>query len=477
MIDKAQAKQEGILIEDFTIKVSPDDMFLYIEIDPKDTALIENLKKNWEKIKTYLKENKISGVLDDPDFVDNMLIVARGTPPKNPIPERIEIFEKFLPILQRDENLEKKCREASEEELEDLRDLCQSVICAKKEEAIGRWFPSIPGVPGVNIWGDPIAPPPLSEKPTFTLGNNLYIDEKDNLIKAKESGVVVIEKGVIEIYPEYTIKGDIDFSTGNVYFTGKKLTIEGDVKFGFKVICEGELELKGATENKVYIEVKGSFLCHGIVRGEETKVKIKGDAEINAVEFAKLEIEGNLTIKNFLIFSDCIIYGNLNATTGKGIIYGGEVKCAGNIEVKILGNETNTSTKVFAGYNPKLLEPYKKALKDELTLKETIERLEQGIRLGKKMKKYGALSEQKEKILLKLQEEAEKCYRALEKLKENINNLKKLIAEYKSKTIRILDKVYAGVTLGITDITFTLNEEKRGPVTFYLEADRPKFKD
>jgi hypothetical protein len=103
MIDKAQAKQEGILIEDFTIKVSPDDMFLYIEIDPKDTALIENLKKNWEKIKTYLKENKISGVLDDPDFVDNMLIVARGTPPKNPIPERIEIFEKFLPILQRDE--------------------------------------------------------------------------------------------------------------------------------------------------------------------------------------------------------------------------------------------------------------------------------------------------------------------------------------------------------------------------------------
>lgn len=477
MIDRTQAKQEGILIEDFIIKVSPDDMFLYIEIDPKDTALIENLKKNWEKIKTYLKENKISGVLDDPDFVDNMLIVARGTPPKNPIPERIEIFEKFLSILQRDENLEKKCREASEEELEDLRDLCQSVICAKKEEAIGRWFPSIPGVPGVNIWRDPIEPPPLSEKPDFTLGNNLYIDEKTNLIKAKESGVVVVEKDVIEIYPEYTIKGDIDFSTGNVYFTGKKLTIEGDVKFGFKVICEGELELKGATENKVYIEVKGPFLCHGIVRGEETRVKVKGDAEINAVEFAKLEIEGNLIIKNFLIFSDCIIYGNLNATTGKGIIYGGEVKCAGNIEVKILGNETHTSTKVFAGYNPELLEPYKKALKDELTLKETIERLEQGIRLGKKMKKYGALSEQKEKILLKLQEEADKCYRALERLKENINNLKKLIAEYKSKTIRILDKAYAGVTLGITDITFTLNEEKRGPVTFYLEADRPKFKE
>jgi len=476
MIDRAQAKQEGILIEDFVIKVSPDDMYLYLEIDPKDISLINALREKWKKIKTHLRENKIFGILDDPDFVDNMLIIAKGVPPKNPIPEKIEIFEKFMRVLQKDSNLKKICEEVSEEEAEDLRDLCQSIVCAKKDEVIGRWFPSIPGVPGVNIWGDPIEPPPLSEKPPFTLGKNLFIDEKDNLIKAKVSGVVLVEKNVIEVYPEYTLKGDVDFSTGNVYFTGKKLTIQGDIKFGFKVICEGELELQGATENKVYIEVNGTFICQGIVRGEDTTVKVKGYAEIKAVEFAKLEIEGNLTITNYLIFSKCTVYGNLTVTSGKGIIYGGEVKCSGNIEVKILGNETHTPTKVFAGYNPELMEPYKKALKEEMTIKETLEKLEQGIKLGKKLKKYGTLSEEKEKILLKLQEEAEKCYRHLEKIKENLNNLKILIAEYKSKTIRILDKVYAGVTLGITDITYTLNEDKTGPVTFYLEADKPSFK-
>jgi Protein of unknown function (DUF342). len=51
------------------------------------------------------------------------------------------------------------------------------------------------------------------------------------LIKAKESGVVVIEKDIIEIYPEYTLKGDVDFSIGNIYFTGKKIIIQGDIKF------------------------------------------------------------------------------------------------------------------------------------------------------------------------------------------------------------------------------------------------------
>lgn len=477
MIDKIQAKQEGIFIDEFLIKVSPDEMFLYLEVDPKDPTLISFLKEKWENIRNTLKENKIVGILEDPDFVDNMLIVAKGIPPKNPIPEKIELFEKFLTLLRKKEDLEEKCKELSEEEAEDLRDLCQSIISVKKEEAIGRWFPSIPGTPGVNVWGDPINPPPLSEKPAFTLGNNLYIDEKDNLIKAKESGVVVIEKDVIEIYPEYILKGDIDFSTGNVYFYGKKFTIQGDIKFGFKVICEGELELQGTTENKVYIDVKGPFVCQGIIRGEETKVKVKGNSQIKAVEFATLEIEGNLTITNYLIFSNCIVYGNITATSGKGIIYGGKVRCSGNIEAKIIGNESHTPTKVFAGYNPELIEPYKRALKEEIKIKEALEKLEQGIKLGKKLKKYGKLSEQKEKILLKLEEEAEKCYKALENLKEKINNLRKLIAEYKSKTIRILDRVFTGVTLGITDVTYTLNEDKSGPVTFYLEADKPSFKN
>jgi hypothetical protein len=51
-----------------------------------------------------------------------------------------------------------------------------------------------------------------------------------------------------------------------------------------------------------------------------------------------------------------------------------------------LGNDSHTPTKIFAGYNPELIEPYKKALKEEMKLKEVLERLEQGIKLGKKLK-------------------------------------------------------------------------------------------
>ena len=49
MIDRAQAKQEGIVIDEFIIKVSPDDMYLYLEIDPKNPALIDSLKEKGGK--------------------------------------------------------------------------------------------------------------------------------------------------------------------------------------------------------------------------------------------------------------------------------------------------------------------------------------------------------------------------------------------------------------------------------------------
>ena len=192
MIDRAQAKQEGIIIDEFIIKVSPDDMYLYLEIDPKNPTLIDSLKEKWEKIRTELEKNKILGILEEPEFINSMLIVAKGTPPKDPIPEKIELFDKFLPLFQRDKDLETKCKDVSDEMAEDLRDLCQSIICAEKEEVIGRWYPPIPGTTGMNIWGDSIEHPPLPEKPSFIHGNNLYIDEKDNLIKAKENGVVIV---------------------------------------------------------------------------------------------------------------------------------------------------------------------------------------------------------------------------------------------------------------------------------------------
>ena len=90
----------------------------------------------------------------------------------------------------------------------------------------------------------------------------------------------------------------------------------------------------------------------------------------------------------------------------------------GNIEVKILGNEAQTTTKVLAGYNPWLIEPYLKLVQEKSLLKESLEKLSHGIMLGEKLKKEGCLTPEKEKIWLKIREEYDKLTQQLQNTKE-----------------------------------------------------------
>ncbi|MCX7872833.1 MAG: FapA family protein [Caldimicrobium sp.] len=468
-IDRKEAKEIGILFKEYVFKVSPDDYYLYIESPKISREQYEKFLEDWPIIKDFLQSQGIKFLLDFPKEINGSLVIAQGHPPKEGSPESIKLLPKFERII---------CSSMENEpnlQCEDLRERFQRIICAEAEEAVAQWFPSIPPTPGVNIWGDPIEPPVLKEKKTFELGSNVYLDEKDNFIKAKRAGVLTYTGGKLEILPEFTLKGNVDYFTGNVHFIGDKLIIQGDIKFGFTVTCKGNLELKGCTENKTRVEVEGFFHCDGIIRGEETTIIIKGDAYIRGVEFAKLVINGNLTVRDYLVFSDTFVNGNLIATEGKGIIYGGVVKVTGNINAKIIGYVAQTKTEIMAGYKPEIVKEYLHLIKKEITFKETLKRILYGIDLANKLKKENRLTKEKEKILEKLFREKEKIEKNLGEVLEKTKLFKDNLRELRKATIKVLNRVYPNVILGIADRTYTSNEEIAGPVTFYLEEAEIKI--
>jgi len=468
MLDKERVKQQGIWISEFLIRATKDEMLLYVEVDPEDKGAIEVLKEKWEEVKKELKEKGFYGVLEEPEIIQEKVVVAKGKLPRTPLPERVELYEKFLPLLKKNVIEEEKEPEGEKDKV-DLREGSQKIICAEKDEGIGRWYPEIPGEDGKNVFGEEIKAPRLKEERKIEFGEGIYIDD-DNVIRAKESGVVQIKADKLEVYPEYEIRGDVDFSVGNVNFIGKKLVIEGDIKFGFRVVVKGELELKGGTENKVYIEVDGGFKCEGIIRGEDTLVKVKGKAEVKGVEFASLEVDGELVVNSYLIFCDAKVKGFVKVVEGKGMIYGGCVKSSEDIEVKILGNESHTPTKVFAGYQPEIIEGYLKFVHERLLIDETLKKLKKGLELGKRLKKEGKLTKEKEKILEKIEEQLKIYDFRLEEIEENLKELRKKVAILKTKAIKVLERVYPGVSVGITDVVYVIPEEKQGPLKFYLEA-------
>ena len=58
----------------------------------------------------------------------------------------------------------------------------------------------------------------------------------------------------------------------------------------------------------------------------------------------------------------------------------------------------------------------------------------------------------------------------LEEIEENLKELRKKVAILKAKAIKVLERVYPGVSVGITDVVYVIPEEKQGPLKFYLEA-------
>ncbi len=465
IVDRREAKEVGIICCEFLFKVSSDDLYVYLEDPLLDEEVKKKFEENWKDIKECLRKNGIQLVLDQPEVIDGKVIVAKAKLPKEGLPERIEFLPKFLKLFAKLEELP----EVSEEEAEDLREKFQKIICATQGEPIAKWHPSIPPTPGLNIWGDVIDPPPLKEEKSFELGENVFLDEKENLIRAKIAGVVVYDKGKIEILPEYVLKGDVDFSVGNIHFIGEKLIIQGDIKYGFKVECKGVLELKGSTENKVTLKVEGKLFCDGILRGEDTNVEVIGEAYLKGAEHCKLNVEGVLFVKDYLVFTQTKVKGNLEVLEGKGLIYGGKVCASGDIKAKILGNPAQTKTEISAGYLPEIVENYLKKLEEEEIYKETLNKILRGIELAEKIKKEGRFSEKHEKILKKLIEEKNKIKTKLETLKETLKGYRENLKDLRTRTVKVLQKVYPNVIIQIADVTYTVSNEISGPVEFYLE--------
>lgn len=473
MLDRSKLKKEGIVIDNYKFKFTEDETILFLETLPPTPAEKRDFIKKYPEIRDSLLKRGIRFVLDEPEIVDNKLIVAKGQRPKEGKPERIEFIPKYSRYTKF-KDAEKKPALITEES-KDLREQIQKILCVETDEVIAKWYPAILPVPGVNVWGEQVEPPPLQNEKTFELGENVYLDETTKEIKAKTDGVLVVEKGKINVLPEFTLKGDVDYSTGNIHFKGKKLTIIGDIRFGFKVHCKGDLEIKGCTENKVSIEVNGNLYVDGVIRGEETKVVVEGDAKIKGVEFAKLSVRGNLHIKDYLLFSETAVDGELYSTEGKGIVYGGKICVSGNVFLKIAGHPAQTKTEIFAGYRPEVVEKYLILSEKELILRETLTKILHGLELSKKLKSEGRLTPEKEKIVEKLEIEKIKIS---EKLTEIGNKLKLLLQELdrlRSSKIKIIQKIYPNVILGIAELRYTTASEITGPVTFYVDNTEIKY--
>ncbi len=203
------------------------------------------------------------------------------------------------------------------------------------------------GSVGIDVFGKKVQPKQGRTVNMFT-GPTVKRAEGENEIRleAAEDGDLRIGKASIEIIKEHVIHEDIDFSDGELEFAGS-LRVTGDIKGSCRLKIKHDVFVQGSVEDAEIIAggnvtVKGSFVGRG-----DGLIRAGGDVVVNVVLNQMIETRGSLTIGKesvnaHLIASDSIL--GVNA-----IIMGGTVAAGEKIEVKTLGGELYSTTKVKLG--------------------------------------------------------------------------------------------------------------------------------
>ncbi len=417
----------------FLVKISDDELEAWLEPLEEGVSLHPT---EYPKIKEELIRLGLHGVLDEPLYKLNRIIVAQGKHPRKGADGRIEYLI----------DLSSGPKEISPYRI-DWREV-NRIISVPKGTIIAKVFPPEPGEPGITVWGRVIPAIPGKEI-SIKCSSGLKFDRDKGIIIAEESGCLRFERNRLTLDPYYTLEGDVDWNTGNINFFGKKLIIKGSIKRGFKITAEGDVEIHKNVENDTFIKVKGNLTILGLICGENIRIEVEGNATLKTVEYAKLRIKGNLTILDYLLQVKALIAGMLTVLSEKGSIIGGELFIEGSAQVNTLGNEAFIPTHIRVGYSYRIAEQIEN-LKEELDkLDEITDKLKALLLKGIQLAKKGSLKKEQKQILYKVHKSLREKIEEMAEIQEKIKELQEQFETNIIHTLQVFKEVYPNVKVGI----------------------------
>jgi uncharacterized protein len=342
------------------------------------------------------------------------------------------------------------------------------VVAVPKGKELVRLKPPEPGKPGTTIFGEEI-PYREGSPAVLPVGPNTGPDPENGAsLIALIDGIVRYTGGCVEVTEGYVIKGDVDFSTGNIKYD-KSVIINGDLKAGFSVECGGDLQVSGLIEDCT-VNVGGNVLCkHGFIGQGKGVIDAKGNVNIGFILNQTVKSRKNVNVAREAI--NCTIYARQSITIhGNPLsIAGGTLVAREAISVYTVGNHSGVHTDLEVGLDFALLEDLKKNddLMLDISLKhrkltDSIKKYQHLIKLGKKLPPNEEILHNKVKI-------------AIAKIEEQMNLLerrKKIIEvkmhELENAHIKIEHAGMPGTCFKIGDLRHFCKDEVIGPKTVRL---------
>ncbi|MGI6751263.1 MAG: DUF342 domain-containing protein [Anaerovoracaceae bacterium] len=320
------------------VSASDDGMTGYVKlvrenedaIPATKEQILETLKNN--KVIYGVRESTVEKLAGRPIY--NIRIeVAKGNPPTLGMDGRIDFFVKpdseYRPEIDVEGTVDYK-----------NLDYFQMV---EADQVLAEIIKETEGSEGTNIYGATVPTRPGRPAPS-PLGKNTRFSEDGSKLLSNCDGVVRFVRDSIDVNDILRINGDVGQATGNINFAGD-VSIGGDVSSGFTVKSGGNIIVQGVVENS-FIEATGNVhISNGINGGGESDIKVGGNLKCKYIEYAKLEVQGNINA-DYIIDSDITCYGDIELSGRRELIVGGETKILGNLHAKDIGSENGRHTKI-----------------------------------------------------------------------------------------------------------------------------------
>jgi len=430
-------------------------------LEPKEAEKCIREALEGAKVVFGIKEDVLKRLAEgDSELIDTWTVIAEGEAPEECQDAKLEMFVKIA---------EKSLQEMENDMVVDFKSL-GFVPNVKKGDLIAKKIPPKEGKDGKDVTGNVIK----VRKPKdfqFKAGANTELSDDGLEIRATANGFVLREGYKFTVETVLTVRGDVDYSTGNIECFGSVI-VTGGVKEDFSVIAWEDLEILGVVEG-AFLKSGRKMRLRSSVRGmEKGVIECGGDLFLEYADQCKITAGGDICFKRALMHCNVEAEGSIRlAEDGNGVIAGGELSSGGEVDCNTLGSKVGTKTIVRVGVSPSLLKQQRKieAKKEELDSK--IVAVKKNIRYLTKLAEERKIDEKQKLLAVKFIQLLENLEKKKKEVDELLNKVHELVKKVKRKGRVIVRKIcYPGVSVHIRNGKFQVKEELEG-VKFYFDGE------
>jgi len=217
-----------------------------------------------------------------------------------------------------------------------------------KNQLIAETVAATEGIAGKTVLGEYISAEPGKRlKQPLRPGPNVTSDDSGVKFYAKLDGMVIYDRRtqVISVSDTYTIKGNVDYTTGDIDFIGD-VEVSGDVTDSYNITAGGSLTVSQHVGNSK-ICCGGDITLHGVDGAGEGCIKSKGNVSAVYLHGVEIECDGDIIISTEAVNSKLHSEKSILAKTGA--IIGGEAVALKGFEVQTIGTEAQARTHIISG--------------------------------------------------------------------------------------------------------------------------------